>query len=186
MLHYEWNQLEEANQLLQQAVILAERSGNVEIQGTAYRNIALLKQAKGEKAEALTALEKAVKCIGKSAPPLTKGRNAAAYVKVFLAQGNLAGAVRSAQNMFPASASSFLSFILRLLVFPWRRVTKYQPQRTWKGNMLKLFMLTGVMGKLKFVFCKCWLPRLRQQLSLFLGIFTSWASRRDLYADIFR
>jgi LuxR family maltose regulon positive regulatory protein len=107
MLYYEWNQLEEANQLLQQSVILAERSGNVEVQGNAYRNLALLKQANGENSEALAAIEKAVRCVGESAPPLTKGRNAAAHVKVFLAQGNLAAAVRSARNMFPASASSF-------------------------------------------------------------------------------
>ena len=109
MLHYEWNQLEKAKQLLQQAIIFAERGGNVEILGNAYRNWALLKQANGENSEALDALEKAVKCVGESAPPLTKGRNAATYVKVLLAQGNLDDARRSAQNMFPAAASSFYS-----------------------------------------------------------------------------
>jgi len=107
MLHYEWNQLEEAKELLQRAILFAERSGNVEILGTAYRNWALLKQANGENSEALAALEKAVECVGESAPPFTKGRNAAAYVKVFLAQGKLNDAQRSAHNMFPAGASSF-------------------------------------------------------------------------------
>lgn len=94
---------------MQQAIIFAERGGNVEILGNAYRNWALLKQANGENSEALDALEKAVKCVGESAPPLTKGRNAATYVKVLLAQGNLDDARRSAQNMFPAAASSFYS-----------------------------------------------------------------------------
>ncbi len=107
MLHYEWNQLAEANHIVQQAIILAERSGNIEVQGTGYRNLSLVKQAMGEEKASLVALEKAVNCVGKSVPPIIKGRNAAAYVKVFLSQGNLDAAKRFAQNMFPAAASSF-------------------------------------------------------------------------------
>ena len=107
MIYYEWNQLEKASQSLQQAILLAERSGNIEVHGNAYRNWAIFMQAKGENNEALVALEKAVNIGGESAPPLTKGRNAAAYVKVFLAQGNLDDAQRVAQEMFPAAASFF-------------------------------------------------------------------------------
>ncbi len=107
MLQYEWNRLDEASQTLQQAISLAERTGNVEIQGNAYRNWAVLKQAIGESSESLTALEKTVNIAGESAPPLTKGRNAAAYVKVFLAQGKLDDAQLVAQDMCPAAASSF-------------------------------------------------------------------------------
>jgi len=107
MIYYEWNQLEAAGHSLDQGILLAERSGNVEVHGNAYRNLAIFFQAKGEKSEALTALEKAVIIGGESAPPLTKGRNAAAYVKVFLAQGNLDDAQRVAQEKFPASASFF-------------------------------------------------------------------------------
>lgn len=110
MLQYEWNRLDEASQTLQQALSLAERTGNVEIQGNAYRNWAVLQQATGESRAALTALEKTVNIAGESAPSLTKGRNAAAYVKIFLAQGNLDDARRAAQDMFPAAAASF---------YPW-------------------------------------------------------------------
>ncbi|MFC1879290.1 LuxR C-terminal-related transcriptional regulator [Chloroflexota bacterium] len=107
MLYYEMNQLEDAKSLLQQAILFAERSGNIEILGNAYRNWAILKQANGENSESLIALDKAVKCVGESAPPLTKGRNAAAYVNIFLAQGKINNARRSAQDMFPAAASPF-------------------------------------------------------------------------------
>ncbi len=107
MIYYEWNQLEKASQSLQQAILLAERSGNNEVYGNAYRNWGLLMQAKGENSEALAALEKAVNIAGEKAPPLTRGRNTAAYVKVFLAQGNLDEAQRVAQEMFPAAASFF-------------------------------------------------------------------------------
>ncbi len=107
MIYYEWNQLEKASQFLQKAILLAERSGNNEVYGNAYRNLAILMQAKGENSEALAALEKAVNIAGETAPPLTKGRNAAAYVKVFLAQGNLDDARRVAQEMFPGAASFF-------------------------------------------------------------------------------
>ena len=110
MLQYEWNLLDEACQTLQQAILLAERTGNVEIQGNAYRNWAVLKQAKREDSEALAALEKAVNIGGEFAPPLIQGRNAAAHVKVSLAQGNLEDARLAAQDMFPAAASSF---------YPW-------------------------------------------------------------------
>jgi len=110
MIQYEWNLLDEANKTLQQAITLAERTGNIEIQGNAYRNWAILKLATGEIDESLSALEKAVQIAGESAPPLTKGRNAAAYVKVLLAQGNLDEAGLAAQDMFPAAASSF---------YPW-------------------------------------------------------------------
>jgi LuxR family maltose regulon positive regulatory protein len=107
MLQYEWNRLDEACQTLGQAISLAERTGNVEIQGNAYRNWAVLKQVTGASSEALTALGKTTDIAGESAPPLTQGRNAAAYVKVFLAQGNLNDAQLAAQDMCPGAASSF-------------------------------------------------------------------------------
>ncbi|MFN2195479.1 MAG: LuxR C-terminal-related transcriptional regulator [Anaerolineales bacterium] len=107
MIQYEWNQLEAANQSLQTAISLAQRSGNIEILGNAYRCWALLKQALGDEPEALIALERAAQIAGESAPPLTRGRNAAAYVKVLLAQGKLEDAQLHAENMFPAAASSF-------------------------------------------------------------------------------
>jgi LuxR family maltose regulon positive regulatory protein len=110
MLLYEWNQLEEASQTLRQAITLAERTGNIEIQGNAYRNWAVLKLAAGEIPESLTALEKTTQIAGESAPAMTRGRNAAAAVKVLLAQGNLDEARRTAQDMYPAAASSF---------YPW-------------------------------------------------------------------
>ena len=107
MLQYEWNQLDEANQSLQQAILLAQQSGNIEILGNAYRSWAQLKQALGEDAEALNALETAINIAGESPPPLTRGRNAAACVKVYLAQGKLDEAKRCEKDMFPAAASSF-------------------------------------------------------------------------------
>ncbi|MFN2233636.1 MAG: LuxR C-terminal-related transcriptional regulator, partial [Anaerolineales bacterium] len=110
MLQVEWNQLDRAGQTLKQAITLAERTGNIEIQGNAYRNWAVLMLAVGEIPESLAALEKAVQIAGDSAPPLTRGRNAAATVKVLLAQGDLDQARRAAQDMYPAAASSF---------YPW-------------------------------------------------------------------
>ena len=109
MICYEWNQLEKASQSLQQAILLAERSGNIEVHGNAYRNWALLLQATGKSSKSLTALEKAVKIVGETAPPLTKGRNEAAFVKVFLAQGKLDDARRVAREMFPAAFFILLS-----------------------------------------------------------------------------
>ena len=107
MLQYEWNQLDESNQSLLQAISLTRQSGNIEILGSAYRSWAQLKQALGEDAEALIALENAINIAGESPPPLTKGRNAAACVKVYLAQGKLDEAKRCEKDMFPAAASSF-------------------------------------------------------------------------------
>jgi len=107
MLQYEWNQLDEANQSLQQAILLAQQSGNIEILGNAYRSWAQLKQALGEDAEALIALENAINIAGETPPSLTRGRNAAAYVKVYLAQAKLEEAIRCEKDMVPAAASSF-------------------------------------------------------------------------------
>ena len=55
-LLYEWNQLEEAGAHLQKAITLAQRSGNSELESSAYRQLALLLQAIGDQTAASTAL----------------------------------------------------------------------------------------------------------------------------------
>ena len=56
-LLYEWNDLEGAADHLERGVELSQRSGNVEILGGNYRIAAILRQAQGDDAGALLALE---------------------------------------------------------------------------------------------------------------------------------
>ena len=107
-LHYEWNQLEEADTHVQKAITLAQRSGNNEIEGSAYRRLALLKQAKGDHAAASAALALAEKIAGDNAPPLTRARNSDTAVSLALAQNDLETARRRTERMqTEVSASLF-------------------------------------------------------------------------------
>ena len=186
MIYYEWNQLEKASQSLQQAILLAERSGNIEVHGNAYRNWALLMQATGRTCEALAALEKAVNIAGESAPPLTKGRNAAAYVKVFLAQGNLDGARRVTQHMFPASASSFYP----LLHLAPARISLAEGDKVSAADHLEAQYERAAAANWRYGQIEV---RLLQALSApttnasvtFLGDALVMAQSRRVYADIF-
>ncbi|MDX1415387.1 MAG: LuxR C-terminal-related transcriptional regulator [Candidatus Promineifilaceae bacterium] len=107
-LLYEWNRLEEAETHLQKAITLAQRSGNIELESSAYRQLALLLQATGDHTAALRALIMAENAAGDRAPQITHARNQATAVTIALAQNDLNTARRRAEQMqTPASASLF-------------------------------------------------------------------------------
>lgn len=107
-LLYEWNQLEEAGTHVQRAITLAQRSGNSELESSAYRRLALVRQAMGDQAAASAALALAENVAGQNAPPLTRARNGATAVFLALAQNDLETARRRIERMqTKASASLF-------------------------------------------------------------------------------
>lgn len=112
-LLYEWNRLDDAETHLQKAIVLAQHSSNIELESSAYRQWALLKQAEGDPAAALAALAQAERAAGDNAPPLTRARNSATAVFIALAQNNLEGAQHRAEQLPPlASASPFYAPLL--------------------------------------------------------------------------
>ncbi|MCA9983036.1 MAG: hypothetical protein KDE59_02035 [Anaerolineales bacterium] len=107
-LLFEWNQLDEAESHLQQAIDLAQASGNSELECSAHRQWALLKQALGQAPAARAALTLAEQVAGAQAPPQTSARNSAVAVEIALAQNDLATAqVQLAAMPVPAAASLF-------------------------------------------------------------------------------
>ncbi|MCB0009963.1 MAG: hypothetical protein KDE04_26035, partial [Anaerolineales bacterium] len=107
-LLFEWNQLDEAESHLQQAIDLAQASGNSELECSAHRQWALLKQALGQAPAARAALTRAEQVAGAQAPPQTSARNSAVAVEIALAQNDLATAqVQLAAMPVPAAASLF-------------------------------------------------------------------------------
>jgi LuxR family maltose regulon positive regulatory protein len=108
-LLYEWNDLEVAADHVQRAIELSQRGGNVEIQIGGYRTLARVKQAQGDAAAALDALENAHRLTRDSdVPPLLHARNGACHVQVALAQGDLPTAIRWAEQVTQdADASPF-------------------------------------------------------------------------------
>ena len=117
-LHYEWNQLEEAGTHVQKAITLAQRSGNSELESSAYRRLALHKQAMGDHAAASAALALAEKIAGDNAPSLTRARNSAAAVILALAQNDLETARRRTEHMQTAASASL--FYAPLFLAPAR------------------------------------------------------------------
>lgn len=112
-LLYEWNDLEAAAENLQRGIELSQRSGNREIQAGGYRILARLKQARGDGAAALDALEKAHQLTRDNAlSPLTHARNGACHVQIALAQDDLATAIRWAEQVTEnADASPFYQLL---------------------------------------------------------------------------
>ena len=103
---YEWNRLDEAGAQFDKAIALAQRSGNSELESSAYLRLALLLQAKGEPSAAVRAVARAERAAGENAPEITRARNQATAVTIALAQNDLATATRRAEQMqLPASAS---------------------------------------------------------------------------------
>jgi len=105
----EWNDLEATADHLQRGVELSQRGGNVEIQIGGYRALSRLKQAQEDVSAALDALQQAHELArGKGVPPLMRARNAACHVQLALAQNDLAGATRWAEQATDgADASPF-------------------------------------------------------------------------------
>jgi LuxR family maltose regulon positive regulatory protein len=99
-LLYEWNDLGAAAEHLERGIELGARSGNVEIQIGGYRVLARLRQARGDGTAALYALQQAHQLAReKDVPPLMRARNAACHVQIALAQGDLAAAIRWAEQV---------------------------------------------------------------------------------------
>jgi LuxR family maltose regulon positive regulatory protein len=99
-LLYEWNDLEAAVEQLQQGIELGKRSGNVEVQIGGYRTLARVKQAQGDSAVALSALQKAHQLARDSdVPPLMRARNAACHFQIALAQDDMAIATHWAEQV---------------------------------------------------------------------------------------
>lgn len=108
-LLYEWNDLEAAADHLQRGIELSQRSGNLEVQSGGYRTLARIKQAQGDTSTALDTLQKAHQLVSDNRlPQLERARSAACHVQVALAQGDLATALRWADQVSgDADASPF-------------------------------------------------------------------------------
>jgi LuxR family maltose regulon positive regulatory protein len=95
----EWNDLEAAADHVQRGIALGQHGGNVEIQISAYRTLAQLKQAQGDASAALNALQQAHQLASeRGVPPLMRARNAARHVQLALAQDDLAAATHWAEQ----------------------------------------------------------------------------------------
>jgi LuxR family maltose regulon positive regulatory protein len=106
-LLYEWNDLEAAVEHSERGIELGARSGNVEIQIGGYRNLARLRQARGDPSAALDALQKAHRLAReKDVSPLMRARNAACHVRIALAQDDLPTAIRWAEQVTEDADSS--------------------------------------------------------------------------------
>ncbi|MCO5194351.1 MAG: LuxR C-terminal-related transcriptional regulator, partial [Anaerolineae bacterium] len=117
-LLYEWNQLDEADASLQKAITLAQRSGNRELESSAYRKLALLAQATGDQSAVSIALALAKRAAGDDAPQITRARNQAAAVVIALAQNDLETARRWADQMQTTASASL--FYVPLFLIPAR------------------------------------------------------------------
>lgn len=115
---YEWNQLDEADASLQKAITLAQRSGNRELESSAYRKLALLAQATGDQSAVSIALALAKRAAGDDAPQITRARNQAAAVVIALAQNDLETARRWADQMQTTASASL--FYVPLFLIPAR------------------------------------------------------------------
>jgi LuxR family maltose regulon positive regulatory protein len=108
-LLHEGDDLDRADDHLQQCLDLARRGGHLEVQISGCRFLALLRQAQGRNVEALQSLENAHRLETEAnLPPSVRARNAACHVQVALAQGDLATATRWAAEMWDdVDASAF-------------------------------------------------------------------------------
>jgi len=93
-LFYEWNDLDAAAEHLAQAEWRAEAIGNAELLIGILRNWALLKQAQGDNIGAVQSLSRLhMMSTRHQMAPVVLAGNAAVYVQVALAQGDMATAV---------------------------------------------------------------------------------------------
>jgi LuxR family maltose regulon positive regulatory protein len=98
-LHYEWNELDACARHLEKSIVIAEETRNLEFQSSAYNQLARLRLARDDLTGARTALERAQKLLEDQAvTPITKARNAAAFVQLSLAIGDLRAAEHWAEK----------------------------------------------------------------------------------------
>jgi LuxR family maltose regulon positive regulatory protein len=99
-LLYEWNDLEAARQQLMTSIELGKQWGNADSLAGDYAALAKVHQAQGDPAAALKTLQDADRLVqGQRMSPLTAARVGAQRARLWLAQGNLAAAVRWAENV---------------------------------------------------------------------------------------
>ncbi len=67
-LHYEWNDLAEAEAACDKAIALAQRGGNAEVLGSAYRLSAQISLARGDAVAARAAINAAIDAVGDERP----------------------------------------------------------------------------------------------------------------------
>jgi LuxR family maltose regulon positive regulatory protein len=98
-LHYEWNDLEASERLLQECILLSESTRIGEFQVSGHTQMARLRFARGNMGGALNALQKARQLLNElSVTPITISRNASLHVQVALAVGDLPGALEWAET----------------------------------------------------------------------------------------
>ncbi len=86
-IHHEWNDLPNASEHLEKGFALSLRSGNVEFQQAGHLLRAILAQAQGDDAGALSALEEA-DALAHDFPAAVRSRTAALGVQLALARGD--------------------------------------------------------------------------------------------------
>jgi ATP/maltotriose-dependent transcriptional regulator MalT len=83
-IHYEWNQLKQAEEYLGRALELSNLSGNKEFQNAGHILRAFVALAKGDAPEAIGAVEQS-HALGVEFPPSVQARGAACHVQLALA-----------------------------------------------------------------------------------------------------
>jgi LuxR family maltose regulon positive regulatory protein len=97
---YEWNELEVAEQHVQEGIALGEPGGYVGVLVNGYRLLARLRQARGDVRGALAAIHKLERAVRqRNAPQATRDEVAAYQAALWLAQGNVEAASRWAEGV---------------------------------------------------------------------------------------
>ncbi len=102
-LCYERNELDQALQLLQEGIPLAQRRNNLYVIIDGYLTLAWLYQAQGDKAQAQRALDQAIELVGKATRPGTPLLVAAHQARLWLAQGEAERSLQWAQAQTPGT-----------------------------------------------------------------------------------
>jgi LuxR family maltose regulon positive regulatory protein len=106
-LFYEWNDLETSLKHVQQAIELSQHGGHLEVQLTAYRGLAWIKQAQGDASAANAALQTADELTREAnAPPIARASNSAVHVTLALTQGDVAAAAYWVDQITTESADA--------------------------------------------------------------------------------
>jgi LuxR family transcriptional regulator, maltose regulon positive regulatory protein len=98
-LHFEWNELEACESHLEKSIAIGEETHSLEFLSSTYNQIARLRLGRNDLEGARAALDRAQRLLENQAvTPITRSRNAAAYLQFALAQGDLHGAVSWAEQ----------------------------------------------------------------------------------------
>jgi LuxR family maltose regulon positive regulatory protein len=134
-LSYEWNDLEAAVEHARQAIELSQHGGHLEVQLTAYRSLAWIRQAQDDAAAANAALQTADDLAREAdAPPIARASNAAVHVTLALAQGDLAAAAHWADQIMTDSAADASGMLHE---FAQARLLLAQNEKTSAAELLE-------------------------------------------------